>query len=41
MEDEVLMGKAKGIDRDGALIVQSDGGDLHRIIAGDVTAVKD
>ena len=41
MTDDVLIGTAKGIDRDGALIVQSDQGVLHRIIAGDVTAVKD
>jgi BirA family transcriptional regulator, biotin operon repressor / biotin---[acetyl-CoA-carboxylase] ligase len=41
MGDGVLIGKAKGIDRDGALIVEDDGGVLHQIIAGDVTAVKD
>ena len=41
LEHEVLIGKAKGIDSDGALIVQSAEGVRHRIIAGDVTAVKD
>lgn len=41
MEDEVWTGTATGIDRDGALIVQDNKGALHRIIAGDVTAVED
>ena len=36
--NEVLLGKATGIDRDGALIVQSDDGRLQRVIAGDVIA---
>ncbi len=40
LEHEVLIGEAKGIDGDGALIVQSAGGVRHRIIAGDVTGVK-
>jgi BirA family biotin operon repressor/biotin-[acetyl-CoA-carboxylase] ligase len=41
LEGESLIGEAKGIDSDGALIVQSADGVRHRIIAGDVTAVKD
>ena len=41
IEDGVLIGMAKGIDGDGALIVQSERGTLHRIIAGDVTTVED
>ena len=40
-EQEILIGEAKGIDGDGALIIKSDQGVHHRILAGDVTAVKD
>ena len=40
LEHEVLIGEAKGIDSDGALIVQSADGARHRIIAGDVTVLK-
>ena len=41
LEDRVLIGKAKGIDEDGALIVQSADGVRHRIVAGDVTTLKE
>ena len=41
LEDGVLIGKAKGIDEDGALIVQTSDGVWRRIVAGDVTAVAD
>jgi BirA family biotin operon repressor/biotin-[acetyl-CoA-carboxylase] ligase len=37
MPDRHLSGIARGIDADGALIVEEDGGALQRIIAGDVT----
>jgi BirA family biotin operon repressor/biotin-[acetyl-CoA-carboxylase] ligase len=35
-----ILGKAIGIDRDGALLVQEDGGALQRIIAGDVSPME-
>jgi biotin-(acetyl-CoA carboxylase) ligase len=35
MTDGVLIGTALGIDQDGALIVE-DGGQVRRIVAGDV-----
>ena len=34
--DQVTTGTARGIDRDGALIIVDDGGVAHRILAGDV-----
>jgi BirA family biotin operon repressor/biotin-[acetyl-CoA-carboxylase] ligase len=34
--DAVIFGRAKGIDRDGALIVEREDGDLQRVVAGDV-----
>ena len=40
MVDEVLIGKAVGIDPDGALLVEGDDGALQRVIAGDVTPVE-
>ena len=39
--DEVIFGAARGIDREGALIVEKDDGDLQRIIAGDVIPLED
>ncbi len=41
MGDEALAGIAKGIDRDGALIVEGEGGQCHRIVAGDVIPLDD
>jgi BirA family biotin operon repressor/biotin-[acetyl-CoA-carboxylase] ligase len=41
MIDQVLFGRAKGIDRDGALIVESDDGVARRIVAGDVIPLAD
>ncbi len=41
MGNETLAGVAKGIDRDGALIVEGDGGRYHRVLAGDVIPVMD
>jgi BirA family transcriptional regulator, biotin operon repressor / biotin---[acetyl-CoA-carboxylase] ligase len=38
--DQVLFGTAKGIDHDGALLLEDDHGKLHRVIAGDVTPVN-
>ena len=38
--DQVLLGRAKGIDRDGALIIESDDGGLQRVLAGDVIPVE-
>jgi BirA family biotin operon repressor/biotin-[acetyl-CoA-carboxylase] ligase len=38
--DQVMFGTAKGIDQDGALLLEDDRGELHRVIAGDVTPVK-
>ncbi len=39
--DQVLVGKAKGIDRDGALILEDDQGYVKRIVAGDLIPVED
>jgi BirA family biotin operon repressor/biotin-[acetyl-CoA-carboxylase] ligase len=39
MEEEVL-GTARGIDKDGALIVEDDRGELQRVIAGDVIPLE-
>ncbi len=39
--DEVIFGAARGIDREGALIVEKDDGELQRIIAGDVIPLED
>ena len=41
MIDQVLFGRAKGLDRDGALIVESDDGAAQRIVAGDVIPLAD
>jgi BirA family biotin operon repressor/biotin-[acetyl-CoA-carboxylase] ligase len=34
--DEVLIGRAVDVDSDGALILETRGGDRKRIVAGDV-----
>lgn len=34
--DQVIAGRARGIDRDGALLVEDDQGVLRRVVAGDV-----
>jgi BirA family biotin operon repressor/biotin-[acetyl-CoA-carboxylase] ligase len=39
--DQMLTGYARGIDRDGALIVERKNGTVQRIIAGDVVPVQD
>ena len=41
MGDEALAGVAKGIDSNGALIVESERGQFHRILAGDVVPLTD
>lgn len=38
--DHILYGRARGIDREGALLVEDDSGVLHRVIAGDVIPLK-
>jgi BirA family biotin operon repressor/biotin-[acetyl-CoA-carboxylase] ligase len=39
--DQVMVGAAKGIDYDGALVLQDDHGNLQRVIAGDVIPLRD
>src|SRR5215510_12981141 len=41
MIDKIIIGTAKGIDRDGALIVANDRGERQRIVAGDVFPLED
>src|SRR5919109_2489827 len=41
MIDGAIFGKATGIDRDGALIVETDNGKFQRVIAGDVIPMED
>lgn len=41
MGDDVLIGRAAGIDRDGALLLEDDHGSLQRVIAGDVIPLED
>lgn len=41
MIDKIITGTAKGIDRDGALIVEDDRAERHRIVAGDVFPLED
>ena len=38
--DQVMFGTAKGIDQDGALLLEDDRGEMQRVIAGDVIPVK-
>lgn len=39
MGDRQVSGTAKGIDRDGALVIEQSGGALERVIAGDVIPI--
>jgi BirA family transcriptional regulator, biotin operon repressor / biotin---[acetyl-CoA-carboxylase] ligase len=39
--DGAIFGRARGIDRDGALIVETDNGKFQRVIAGDVIPMED
>jgi BirA family biotin operon repressor/biotin-[acetyl-CoA-carboxylase] ligase len=41
MMDKMIIGTAKGIDRDGALIVEDGRGERQRIVAGDVFSLED
>jgi len=41
MGDELLIGRAVGIDHDGALLVEADRGGRRRVVAGDVIPVED
>ena len=41
MVDQVLCGTARGIDRDGALLVDGEDGALHRVLSGDVIPLTD
>jgi len=41
MTDRIVIGTARGIDRDGALILQDGRGELQRVVAGDVVPVGD
>jgi len=38
--DPVLIGRALGVDRDGALLIEADDATVHRVIAGDVIPVE-
>jgi len=38
--DQVLVGRARGIARDGALLVEADNGTVQRVIAGDVIPLE-
>ena len=38
--NQVVFGIAKGIDHDGALLLEDDHGKLQRVVAGDVTSVS-
>ena len=39
--DHTFLGRARGIDRDGALLVERESGAIERVIAGDVIPVDD
>jgi BirA family biotin operon repressor/biotin-[acetyl-CoA-carboxylase] ligase len=41
MEDRVVIGTARGIDTDGALVLENERGVRRRIVAGDVIPVED
>jgi BirA family transcriptional regulator, biotin operon repressor / biotin---[acetyl-CoA-carboxylase] ligase len=41
MTDRIIVGTARGIDRDGALILEDGRGELQRVVAGDVVPVGD
>ncbi|HAK59049.1 MAG TPA: biotin--[acetyl-CoA-carboxylase] ligase [Nitrospiraceae bacterium] len=40
-QDGVIEGLARGIDREGRLIIELDGGAVHNVASGDVTIVKE
>lgn len=40
MTGQTVMGRAKGLDRDGALLVEDDEGTHYRIVAGDVVPLE-
>jgi BirA family biotin operon repressor/biotin-[acetyl-CoA-carboxylase] ligase len=39
--DQSVIGRARGLDRDGALLVEDDEGIRHRIVAGDVVLLEE
>jgi BirA family biotin operon repressor/biotin-[acetyl-CoA-carboxylase] ligase len=39
--DHVMVGLARGIDQDGALIIEDEDGNRQRVVAGDVTPIAD
>jgi BirA family transcriptional regulator, biotin operon repressor / biotin---[acetyl-CoA-carboxylase] ligase len=41
MTDRIIIGTARGIDRDGALLVENGRGEVQRVVAGDVVPVGD
>jgi BirA family biotin operon repressor/biotin-[acetyl-CoA-carboxylase] ligase len=41
MTDRIVIGTARGIDRDGALILEDGRGELQRVVAGDVVPIGD
>ena len=41
MTDHIMTGRAIGIDRDGALVLEDERGERQRIVAGDVIPVED
>jgi len=41
MTDRIIIGIARGIDRDGALLLEDSRGELQRVVAGDVVPVGD
>jgi BirA family biotin operon repressor/biotin-[acetyl-CoA-carboxylase] ligase len=41
MTDRIIIGTARGIDRDGALLVEDGRGEVQRVVAGDVVPVGD
>jgi BirA family biotin operon repressor/biotin-[acetyl-CoA-carboxylase] ligase len=41
MADQIMIGTARGIDKDGALILEDERGERQRIVAGDVVPVEE
>jgi BirA family biotin operon repressor/biotin-[acetyl-CoA-carboxylase] ligase len=41
MAEQVMIGTARGIDKDGALILENERGERQRIVAGDVVPIED
>ena len=37
LDDEVIAGRSEGVDADGALLLRTSDGQLHRLLSGDVT----